>query len=263
MAQQHSPPPPPAPPSPPPALPCDPMPPPPRHDDTTLTLSLAPPAAARPLQAMVARAKCSSPTGDAPPCTECGRQFLSWKALFGHMRCHPERHWRGITPPGGGGAGAASSTAASQFTLREREVAASLLMLSGAHPARSGAGKGKGKKRLLAPAAAAAPHHSPATCADHKCAVCHRGFATGQALGGHKRCHWPDRSCADQAISMLAVSTAGSSSTTTTSASPPPAPATAATALDLNLNLPPPLARKNLQDGGSNETLDLNLGLQS
>ncbi|CAN4097749.1 unnamed protein product [Withania somnifera] len=25
--------------------------------------------------------------------------FWSWKALFGHMRCHPERQWRGIKPP--------------------------------------------------------------------------------------------------------------------------------------------------------------------
>lgn len=26
----------------------------------------------------------------------------------------------------------------------------------------------------------------------HRCSVCHRSFATGQALGGHKRCHYSD-----------------------------------------------------------------------
>ncbi|CAI9784067.1 unnamed protein product [Fraxinus pennsylvanica] len=32
-------------------------------------------------------------------CKICGKGFPSEKSLFGHMRCHPERDWRGIQPP--------------------------------------------------------------------------------------------------------------------------------------------------------------------
>ncbi|MFS7928909.1 putative transcription factor C2H2 family [Helianthus anomalus] len=34
-----------------------------------------------------------------PTCSQCGKTFPSMKSLFGHMRCHPERVWRGIVPP--------------------------------------------------------------------------------------------------------------------------------------------------------------------
>ncbi|GJV48767.1 zinc finger C2H2-type/integrase DNA-binding domain-containing protein [Tanacetum coccineum] len=34
-----------------------------------------------------------------PTCSQCGKSFPSMKSLFGHMRCHPERFWRGIIPP--------------------------------------------------------------------------------------------------------------------------------------------------------------------
>jgi len=27
----------------------------------------------------------------------------------------------------------------------------------------------------------------------HKCSICMRVFSTGQALGGHKRCHWENQ----------------------------------------------------------------------
>lgn len=40
----------------------------------------------------------------------------------------------------------------------------------------------------------------------HQCNVCYRNFATGQALGGHKRCHYWDSS------SSLSVSDSGSGS---------------------------------------------------
>ncbi|XP_060216306.1 zinc finger protein ZAT9-like [Lycium barbarum] len=32
-------------------------------------------------------------------CDLCGKSFPSKKSLFGHMRCHPDRDWRGMKPP--------------------------------------------------------------------------------------------------------------------------------------------------------------------
>ena len=32
-------------------------------------------------------------------CKICARDFISKKALSGHMKVHPERHWRGMDPP--------------------------------------------------------------------------------------------------------------------------------------------------------------------
>ncbi|GER52730.1 zinc finger family protein [Striga asiatica] len=34
-----------------------------------------------------------------PNCVLCGKNFPSWKSLYGHMRCHPDRGWKGINPP--------------------------------------------------------------------------------------------------------------------------------------------------------------------
>lgn len=34
-----------------------------------------------------------------PRCPECGREFATWKAAFGHMRKHPERTHRGFFAP--------------------------------------------------------------------------------------------------------------------------------------------------------------------
>lgn len=32
-------------------------------------------------------------------CPHCSKNFPSRKSLFGHMRCHPDRYWRGMEPP--------------------------------------------------------------------------------------------------------------------------------------------------------------------
>lgn len=41
----------------------------------------------------------SGSEGTTIPCTLCHKSFSSKKSLFGHMRCHPERYWRGMVPP--------------------------------------------------------------------------------------------------------------------------------------------------------------------
>ncbi|KAJ8480639.1 hypothetical protein OPV22_024366 [Ensete ventricosum] len=38
---------------------------------------------------------------EVPTCPECGKTFPSDKSLFGHLRCHPERDYRGAIPPPG------------------------------------------------------------------------------------------------------------------------------------------------------------------
>ncbi|CAA0813177.1 C2H2 type zinc finger transcription factor family [Striga hermonthica] len=43
------------------------------------------------------RAHLSSSEDNA--CPICGKLFHSQKSLYGHMRCHPDREWRGMEPP--------------------------------------------------------------------------------------------------------------------------------------------------------------------
>ncbi|KAF3323273.1 zinc finger protein ZAT6-like protein [Carex littledalei] len=57
----------------------------------------------------------------------------------------------------------------------------------------------------------------------HRCNVCHKSFATGQALGGHKRCHYWEGS-------SVSVSASGSGSASTL---------TTCTVRDFDLNMPP------------------------
>ncbi|XP_076948996.1 zinc finger protein ZAT9-like [Bidens hawaiensis] len=75
-----------------------------------------------------------------PTCSQCGKTFLTMKSLFGHMRCHPERLWRGILPP--------LNTPAAVVRRRDDEVVVDLTKYLRRWPVT----ERRGRKSLLKPA---------------------------------------------------------------------------------------------------------------
>uniref|UniRef100_A0A0E0D2J5 C2H2-type domain-containing protein n=1 Tax=Oryza meridionalis TaxID=40149 RepID=A0A0E0D2J5_9ORYZ len=98
-------------------------------------------------------------------CTVCGKAFASYQALGGHKSSHRK------PPSPGDHYGAAA--AAQQL---------------------SSAGDSKEDSALSA-AGSTGPH---------RCTICRRSFATGQALGGHKRCHYWDGTSVSVSVSASA-----------------------------------------------------------
>ncbi|KAE8695851.1 Zinc finger protein ZAT10 [Hibiscus syriacus] len=50
----------------------------------------------------------------------------------------------------------------------------------------------------------------------HECSICHKTFPTGQALGGHKRCHYEGGAAGNSASASAVTTSEGAGSTNTT-----------------------------------------------
>ncbi|KAK9946409.1 hypothetical protein M0R45_011876 [Rubus argutus] len=107
-------------------------------------------------------------------------------------------------------------------------------------------GEGPSTSSTTTTTSAATVSHN-ATGRSHECSICHKSFPTGQALGGHKRCHYEGGATATRsaATTSAVTSSEGVGSTTHTVSQ-----SQHRETFDLNLPaLPEPLARNFFHSG--------------
>ncbi|KAL5215620.1 hypothetical protein ABZP36_007021 [Zizania latifolia] len=130
-------------------------------------------------------------------CNACKKVFTSHQALGGHRASHKT----------------VKGCFAAKFEHNEFRYAAAFAKMGVAPGTSTEGGANAGTNDAaaelsmattpaepLVTALAAAPFKKKSKL--HECSVCHRLFTTGQALGGHKRCHWLTSSSVDHTGSV-------------------------------------------------------------
>lgn len=207
-------------------------------------------------------------------CEFCNKEFTSWKALYGHMRSHPERPWRGMKPPT-----SSSSSSAAAFRGGSPPVDCSTSLTPWPITAKRG-GTGSplpsssssnqeeqiNKKREIIDEEendhTNGTHDHQIDLKDltsmnnkYQCVLCNKSFSSHQALGGHKSSHkkrnktHPQKPEDDHVVAVLndmTINTSHSIGTTMeqqpqTTPSPEPTQNGRRRMLDVDLNEPPPV----------------------
>ncbi|VAI47817.1 unnamed protein product [Triticum turgidum subsp. durum] len=112
------------------------------------------------------------------------QQAMASAALHDNTRAIPEAVGDTSTAEGKSGnldAGKATSVGAGEFVVPAATTEMSIMPIADAAPVAAAFSPFKKKGKV------------------HECSICHRVFTSGQALGGHKRCHWLTSSATDHA----------------------------------------------------------------